>query len=63
MLCSDPYVKISIEGKNMNVYPHFVYLDDGYDEVYKTSVASKVVTSPSYKTEVHTLSRVTLAVN
>jgi len=55
LLCSDPYVKISIEGEDMKVYPHFVNLDDDDDlpQVYKTSVVSKVVTSSSYKTEVH----------
>ena len=41
---SDPYVKISIEGAEMEVYPHFVSLDDDeFPQVYKTSVVSKVL--------------------
>ena len=40
---SDPYVKISILGEDMSVYPHFVLLDDDrFPQVYKTSVVSKV---------------------
>ena len=43
--CSDPYVKISIEGGDeLQVFPHFVSLsEDNFPQVYKTSVVSKVV--------------------
>ena len=42
---SDPYVKIMIKGEEMQVYPHFISLDDDeFPQVYKTSVISKVVT-------------------
>lgn len=44
LLCSDPYVKISIEGAEMQVFPHFVsMIDDSFPQVYKTSVISKVI--------------------
>ena len=44
VLYSDPYVKVSIEGEELQVYPHFVPLDDdSFPQVYKTSVISKVV--------------------
>ena len=37
-------MKVSIEGEEMEIYPHFVSLDDDvYPQVYKTSVVSKVI--------------------